>query len=211
MTRPTQPIPRERLPPAEAKLYDQVLHHYRADDGDGLDRLTPYFRALLASPPFAVNRVQLSSLVRTAGERADTYSHHDREFADQVLAIEMGTNVVATQHVPDALGAGVRLEAIEALYAGRDEDLTESERLLQSFIRQVINGTLEDHIYDAMEQRLGPRGLVEYIYFVTVLWMTMRQFQAFGLPDPPNDEILAILAEFRAGTRETPDWGKRIR
>ena len=143
---------------------------YVAPDGDVTDRirarrggkLTALDGVLLHSPPFAANRQDISSLVRVAGERDNSYSHADREFVDQVLAVELGTNVVQRLHVPDAIAVGVRIEAIDALRAGDDDALTDDERLLATYIRQVVGGTVDDETWDAMELRLGTRGLVEY-------------------------------------------------
>ena len=41
--------------------------------------------------------------------------HADGEFAEQVLCATWKTNTGQNVHIPDAIGAGVRLEAIEAL------------------------------------------------------------------------------------------------
>jgi alkylhydroperoxidase family enzyme len=165
----------------------------------------------LNSPQFAAALAQVGTIVRKAGDREGTYSHADREFVDQVLAAEWHTNVVQRTHVPDALSAGVRLEAIEALRARRDADLTDDERLLATYARQVVSGSVGAETYAAMERRLGTRGLVEYTIFIAFLQLTIRLYQALGLPDPPDEEIDRMLREYRQGTREVPDYRERIR
>jgi hypothetical protein len=40
--------------------------------------------------------------------------------------------------------------------------------------------------------------------------MTIRLFQAFGMPNPSEDEIESMLADFKAGTRELPDASVRF-
>lgn len=172
--------------------------------------LPPYHSALLNSPPFGAALNQLGRLARTAGERPDTYTHAQREFVDQVLSADWGTNVVQSLHIPDALAVGVRLEAIEALRSGDETRLTDDERQLAAYIRAVVGGTVTDEMYEAMEERLGRRGAVEYTIFVGFLAMTIRLFQAFGMPDPSDAEIDAMLAELRAGARELPDPGARF-
>ena len=54
------------------------------------------------------------------------------------------------------------------------------------------------------------RGVVEYVFFIAILQLTMRMYQAFGAPDPSDEEIQALVAGFRDGTAELPDWRQRI-
>jgi hypothetical protein len=169
-----------------------------------------YFGALLNSPRFALNRAQFSTLIRTAGERPGTYSHADREVVDQVLAALLGTNYFLSMHISDAVAAGVRLEAIVAIRDGRDQDLTEDELLLATYIRQVATGTVKDETYDAMEKRIGVRGVVEYTILITGLLMTMRQMQAFNVPQPSDDEVEAMIDRLRDG-KTPPDFKERVR
>jgi hypothetical protein len=213
MPRPVQRPRSDSFSGDDLEAYETLINRFRAGSSAPSDEIAvnPYFGALLNAPTFAVAIGRIGTAVRTAGDREGTYSHPDREFVDQVLAPYLGTNVVLRLHIPDALATGVRLEAIEALRAGRDDDLTDDERLLATYIRQVADGAVEDETWDAMERRLGRRGLVEYTIFVAFLVLTMRLYQAFGLEDPPDEEMDAILAEFRAGTRELPDFRERIR
>jgi hypothetical protein len=62
-----------------------------------------------------------------------------------------------------------------------------------------------------MERRLGERGTVEYTMFISHLIRTIRLHQAFGVPDPTDAEIDELLADFREGRRELPDFKQRIR
>ena len=171
----------------------------------------PYFGALLTSPPFALNRAQLSSLIRTAGERKGTYSHAEREMVDHVLSAMFKSNHFLKNHIGDALAAGVRLEVIEGIRNGREEGFTDHERLLVNYIRQVATGGVTDATFDALERHLGTRGIVEYTVLVTVLQMTMRQNQAFGCPQASDQEIDEIIRGFREGVKSVPDSPQRIR
>jgi alkylhydroperoxidase family enzyme len=212
LPRPVPIVERADVSPDDLSTYDRVLERFRpgTDPSEPL-KLDGYFGALLHSPPFAGVRQDISSMIRTAGERDNTYSHMQREFVDQVLAVELQTNVLQKRHVPDAVAVGVRIEAIDALRARRDEDLTDDERLLARFIRQVVNGTMVDETWDAMEAQLGTRGVVEYTFLITVIALTARQFQAFGMPDPSDSEIDKLLDDLRSGSQELPDWHKFIR
>ena len=170
----------------------------------------PWMAALLHWPGYAKNRIELSRLLLTIPEREGSYSHADREWADMVLSTHMSTNVVMSGHLPDALGAGVRPEAIAAVRAGREEELTETEKLLADFCRKIVDGGVDDETYGAVEAYMGERATVEYVIFVTVLHETMRQIQALGGRDPSDEEVDQWLREYRDGTREVPgDWRTR--
>jgi plasmid stabilization system protein ParE len=210
-----RPLPapdRATIPEEELEAYDAALARaasMRADQpGAGLP---PYFAVLLNTPPLAAGLMTMGRLVRTRGEAEGSYSHHDREFVDQVLSALWKTNVVQALHIPDALATGVRIEAIDALRAGRDEELTEDELLLATYIRAVATGTVTDALYASMEERLGQRGTVEYTLFITFLMQTMRNFQALGMDDPGEAEIDALLDAFRDGRQTVPDFRVRIR
>jgi hypothetical protein len=146
---------------------------------------------------------QLGVFVRTAGNREDSYSHADREFVDQVLSADLKTNVVQGIHVADAFREGVRIEAIEALRCGREEDLTKDEALLATYIRQVVSGTVDDPTFAAIESRLGSRGLVEYTGFILWLHWIMRMMQALNTATISDEDVDAIIAELKeSGTAE---------
>jgi alkylhydroperoxidase family enzyme len=199
--------------PEDLEAYDFVVSRFRKPTtapGDESD-VIPYFRLLLNSPLWAAPLARMGANVRTAGDRGDSYTHKDREWVDQVLAVAFRSNVVQGTHVPDALATGVRLEAIEAIRAGREDDLTDDERLLARYIRQVVSGTVDDAMFETIENRMGRRGAVEYTIFIAFLQLIMRLYQAFGLPDPPDEEIDRWLQEFRDGTRQVPDFRERIR
>jgi hypothetical protein len=197
---------------ADVEAFEALISRYRRDPSVSWEdvKISEYFGALLNAPPFAAALGRLGTLVRTAGDREGTYSHLDREFVDQVLAPYLKTNVVMVTHVPDALAVGMPIESIDALQAGRDEDLSDDEQLLATYIRQVVDGEVTDESWASMEARLGTRGLVEYSIFITLLQLIMRLYQAFGLPDPTNEDVGALLEEFRSGRREPPDYRARI-
>lgn len=205
MPRPPRPPSRSDIPLSETEDYDNVIGRFASRILDGHIDPGPYFGALLNTPPLAGPLVTLSRRLRHRGEQEGSYSHADREFVDHVLMSDWGANQFRTIHVADALEAGVRLEAMEALLDGREEELTNDEQLLALFIRQVVSGTVADETYEAMERRLGERGTIEYTIFILYLQLTIRLAQAFGLPEPTEDEIRELLREFRDGERELPN------
>lgn len=206
MPRPPEAPNRDDLSPEEQGHYDQVVTREQGwSETPG-----PYWAAVLNWPAYAATLATQGNLVKTTCDREDSYSHADREWVDQVLYSDWKTNVVLRLHTPDALAVGVRLEAIEALRAGREEDLTEDEQFLTTYIRQVYSGTVTDESYAKLEQRLGERGAVEYTLFIGHLIRTIRLHQAFAVPDPQDSEIDQMHAEFKKGTRRLPNFRERI-
>jgi hypothetical protein len=204
--------PRSEIPEAERADYDSVTERFtrlRADRPDEVlydGHAGPYFGALLNSPPLARALTGLGTMVRTRSEMGSSYTHADRELVDQVLQFDWGWQGVQRTHLPDALAVGVRLEAIEALRDGRDEDLSASEREIVSYVRQVVSGTVSDDSFNAISERMGRRGAVEYTIFIAFLLMTLRLHQAFGAEDGLSaDDVNRWISEFRSGTRPLPD------
>ena len=180
------------------------------DEEIGAPDVGEYWGALLHSPLLAAITIQMGRFVRTAADRGGSYSHADREFVDQVLAADWRTNVVQGHHVPDAVSTGVRIEAIEALRAGRDENLTDDERLLATFIRATVAGEVDDDLFARMRQRLGSRGLIEYAGFILWLQWIIRMMQVLGCHDPDDDEVAALIEGIKDGSVAVPDFRERI-
>ena len=115
-------------------------------------------------------------------------------------------------HLHDAVAVGVRVEAIEALRAGREEELTDDERELTEYIRQVRDGRVTDESFAAMERRLGRRGVVEYTGFIMFLVLTIRLIEAFtGATGPTDEQIDEWIREYKEGTRQAPDAKQSLR
>jgi hypothetical protein len=188
---PAQPR-REDVPPEDWDAYDTVVRRLRAmlGAGDGPPEeffsCGDYYGALLNSPPMCATLAQL-------------------EFVDQVLSAEFTSTVVQEFHLPDAIAAGVRIEAIEALRAGNDDALTPDELLLASYIRQVVRGEVKDETWKTMLERLGQRGLVEYTVFITFLQLIMRLMQALQTAAPSEAQIEEQIAQLKADRSLVPD------
>jgi hypothetical protein len=214
--------PRAGFSGAELEAYDAVLARMvpmrntvpglepEFDEEIGAPDIGEYWGALLHSPPLAEITIRMGRFVRTAADRGGSYSHADREFVDQVLAADWKTNVVQGHHVPDAVSTGVRIEAIEALRAGRDEDLTEDERLLATFTRATVAGEVDDELFARMRQRLGARGLIEYAAFILWLQWIIRMMQLVGCHDPDDAEVAALIEGIKDGSIVVPDFRERI-
>jgi hypothetical protein len=218
MARLSQPARDAFDDPAELADYDAVVARATAmqfaqedDPALGAPDLGEYFGALLNSPGLCALASRMGTFVRTAGEHPDSYSHADREFVDQVLSADWKTNLVLASHIPDALASGVRMEAIVALRSGHEELLDDHERLLARFIRQLVDGTVDDDTFAAMRDRLGTRGLVDLAGFVLWFQWIIRMMQMLRVSEPSDAEIDALIAGLRAGTIPLPDFRERLR
>jgi hypothetical protein len=197
--------------------YDAVTERQTAlfqqetdDETLGAPNVGEYWGALLNSPRMTAIAAQMGRFVRTAGERSDSYKHWERELVDQVLSADWKTNVVQGLHVPDAVSAGVRLEAIEAIRYGHEEDLNDDERLLVRYIRAVSNGEVDDELFATMKDRMGARGLVDYTAFIMWLSWIMRMMQAFDTPAVSDAELDAVIAGLKDGSVEVPNFRERL-
>lgn len=212
MPRPIGQPPRSQFTdPAELAAYADVVSRAKAMGVPDPEAFTPYYGQLLHSPLLSAALSSIGKVVRAAGDRGDSYTHAQREWVDQVMALELNTEQVQPMHLPDALSAGVRIEAIEALRAGRDHELTAEERLLTNFIRKTVRGEMDDATWNALEQSMGQRGVVELATFTLYLQMTIRLIQCLNpTTAPTREEIDVMLAEFKSGTRKIPNFRDRI-
>src|ERR1700680_2409152 len=112
MTRPPEPPDREDFPFYEREDLDKMLGRFRGAMPEG------YFGVLANSPPLGWRLASTGRALRQRGNHKGTYSHRDREFVDQIMMHDFKTNAFRRLHTNDALSAGVRIEAIEAIRAG---------------------------------------------------------------------------------------------
>jgi hypothetical protein len=207
----------ERLPgmpdrgsftPGEQEQYDFVVE--RTQRIHGLDsNPANYFKAVLNAPPLAQSIVQFGRLIRE-GQVRGSYTDAERELVDFVYGEDLGYRGHYAVHLPDAFAVGVRPEAIEALRSGREHELTGDERQIAEHARNVAAGTVTDASAAAMRRRLGERGEIEFTIFCAFLVMTLRLWQALGVPDLTEEEVDALFEGLRDGSIEIPDPAARI-
>ena len=217
MARLAQPPRSAFEDPEDQEAYQAVIARRMAigmgEDGDselGAPDMGEYFGALLNSPRMCVIAARMGNFVRTAGERPGSYAHWERELVDQVLSADWKTNVIQGLHIPDGVAAGVRLEAVEALRYGHEEDLNDDERLLVGYIRQVVTGTVDHETFAAMRERLGARGVVEYTGFILWLQWIIRMMQVLDVDNPPDEKIDGTIAGIKDGSVVLPDFRQRL-
>jgi len=165
----------------------------------GLAQPVPYFAALLNSPLIAEHIIELGVVYRWHGTQGDSYGHRDRVWADLVLGRQM-ENGTFYAFMCDAVAFGVRPAAIEALWRGRENELTDDERELTAYVREVVSQSVREESYRRLEERMGSRGAVEYTAFVGHLLMTLTLMKAFDsinfvVSDAEIEERLAGLLD----------------
>lgn len=203
-----KPPPPEAIPADERAHYEKVVE--RTERVHGLEgQAARAFGALLNSPPLGAALVELGTQARR-GQLRGTYSDAERELMDIALAVELGSAAILPIHIPDALAVGVRQEALDALLGGREHLLDESERQLVAYARDFVRGTVTDESYALLRERFGERGAVEFTVLVGFLLLTIRLWQALGVPEPTEDEIQELLREARSGTLSLPEPDARI-
>jgi hypothetical protein len=195
MPRPPEPPDREEFPIYEREDLDKMLGRFGGQMPGG------YFGALANSPPLGWRLASTGRNLRMRGNHEGSYSHYDREFVDQIMMQDFGTNAFRVLHTNDALSAGVRIEAIEAIRAGREDDvLTDDEKLLAAFIRGVMYRNLDDDTWNRMEARMGgERAVIEYAIFIAFLQLILTLYHAFGLPPDSDEAVEDVIRRFKAG------------
>lgn len=203
-----QALPRDAVSVDEQTYHDRVTQRTnRVHGAAGLP--ADYFGALLQSPPLAAVLTDFGTLIRTGGLRG-TYTDAERELMDIALAVELGSNAILQVHIPDALAVGVPIRAVRALVDRREDTLTQDELALVTYAREYVKGTVTDRSYAALRQRLGDRGALEFTVLIGFLLMTIRLWQALGVPEPTPDEIQELLNSVETKAHALPDPDARI-
>jgi hypothetical protein len=197
MSRLPQPPDRADLPEEELADFDVVASRQANLWSGAHTSSNAYFGALLTSPPLAAGIATMGRLMRE-GQLRGAYSNADRELVDIVYSVDFDYNAILYLHLPDIFACGVRPDALDALLAGEEERLDDSERQLVAYVRAVVAGTVTDAQFAALEERLGHRGAIEYTLFASFLMSTFRQWQALGVPEVPQAEIDALIASCKA-------------
>jgi hypothetical protein len=209
----------KRARPPTAPLLADIAHDERSDFSHVVERTarvhepdglaSQYFGAVLNSPPLAAALVRLGTQVRR-GQLRGTYTDAERELMDIALAVDLGSNAILAVHIPDALSVGVRPEAIHALLDGSGDGLTPDEQELVALSRDFVAGNVSADSYARLEERFGERGAVEFTVLLGFLLMTIRLWQAVGVPDPSDGEIRDLMKGLESGSVPLPDPSARI-
>jgi hypothetical protein len=200
---PTLPD-RESFSGEDREVYDALVARLTESYGSGTARfdVNVFWRALLNSPPLATAVCNLAFTMVDSGKRDDGFSDHDREYINMVLSFDVGHYELVIHHLTADVGAGfagagIRPEAVEALWQGRDDDLLPTERQLVDYIRAVVSGTVTDELFGAIVDRFGIRGATEYTIAIAYLAMAMTLMRAFNAP-AKRKELEDAIDRYRA-------------
>jgi hypothetical protein len=214
---------RSEIAPEELEDYDWVVNRienpnpYNRHVQDVWPKTIPALRSfwytMLVSPPISANCGKLARAVNKfvpgSERKGGWWKPIDHELFDVVLGFEEPQRP-NTFHAIQYMAEGGRVEALEALYHGREQDLTEEERNVVTFHRHIIHGTMTDESWDWMEKRVGSeRGLVEFVFLINYIMMCHRLTQAINswklVPGVHTREDFGeMLQAYRAGKIKLP-------
>jgi hypothetical protein len=197
--RPFQPA-RDDVAPDELASYDRVLQLQGGPGRPPGREAGELYGALLQSPVIAEHMAELIAFYKARGDHEGSFSHVDREWTDIVLGREFSPWLTWV-HMPSAIKAGVRVEAIAALWEGRDDELTDDERQLADYIRMIFRGTVTPESYAAAEARFGVRGAIEFTAWVSYLIGSQRLMGALQMV--PREGMEAKVRQRLAEHRES--------
>jgi hypothetical protein len=210
MSRIPKLLGRSQISEDELALYDKMVALPVKEPNTALrvkgygkphPKSTSGYPAMMASPPlYAAWRTLAPTFIR--GQAAGRFSSTDHDIVDLVLSFDSGHWGLLPQHTFFFIAGGGRFELIEALRDGHEEALTEDERKLVQFIRQVAAGTVTDESWDWMKKRLkgNERGLLEFVFMVLYLQVHVRLMQAYEIPAITPQEYDEVLDQLRNGT-----------
>ena len=164
-------VNREDLAPDKRHVFD----HIAGTRG----KVLHVFQAILNSPDAA-------EAVSGVGEYIRYKSALDpavRETAILATAREMSNEYEWTQHVPFAREAGVREEVIDAIRSGRAPmGIPAKEGVFAQAAKElVVDGTLSDRTFQAVEHLLGPVQTVDLIVLVGYYSLLSRLIKTLGV------------------------------
>ena len=181
---------------------------------------TDLFGPLLHAPRVALKIIELGGALRSLGEPgADEGASLPDDFVEFVAFVvfaEMESDAVSRghefayrrpmfNHVPRAVGAGVRPEAIEALREGDDRALLPKELELARFVRAVLAGDVGAEAWSGMQARVGTRRTIETASYALLDFFVCRLEAALGLQDATPDELDACIEACTPAQRSARD------
>lgn len=153
---------RENLTTEQAGTFDWIV--------ESRGRMIRPYEVLLHKPAIARPAAELGAKIRFDSEMADA----QRELTILTAAHEHDCQFEWDSHLPIALAAGVRQEALDVV-RGAEGVLSEEEQALVSFTRELCRtSTVSEASFAAAHELLGTTGVVELA--ATVGYYTMLGF-----------------------------------
>lgn len=178
------------------------------------------FGPLLHVPRVALKVIELGSALRSLGaigaEGQASLPEDLVEFVALVVFAQMHDEAVSEtrefayrrpmfNHVPRAVAAGMRPEAIQALRNHDDAALLPKERELAEFVRAVLAGSVDDRRWARMQARLGTRRTLETASYALLDFFVCRLESALGLRDATEVELDLLVKESLRSHRASGD------
>jgi hypothetical protein len=206
------PADRSQVPEDEREDYERVLNRVAmCSEGnptadarplvDGRPYAKDFYSVWTHAPRLLALLLEASRALMKHEGQPDHFSHEDHEMIDLVLGFDSGYWAFHAGHTASAISSGIRIEAIEAMAEGREDELTEDERFQVEFIRAVLDGRMTDDLWArALERQGSVRGVVEFAFFACRQFMMHRMMWAFGCAAIDRDEWFELLRGYREGT-----------
>jgi hypothetical protein len=204
VVRPPAPPARDKLSDEDRVVHDALVARLNEYYGAARVDVNIYAKALLNSPPLATAIFDLAWTMVAAGKRGDGFSDHEREYVNMVLSFDAGHYELVVHHLQYGgfERAGVRPDAVAALWEGRADDLLPNERQLVDYVRAVVSGRVTNDVFEAIVTRFGQRGAIEYTIAIGFLLMAMTLMRAFDVPSASREELKHEIDRLHKGPPE---------
>jgi len=191
---------REDLSAEEQVIYDRIIARASENGEYRAVQRRHYYGMLLHSPQFAMRLGDMGSSIKMLASR--------RNLALVTVGAEAPCYFLLMGHVADAVATGVRPEGVRGIIDGDDNPLSPDERVLSGFTRQIVKRQVNDETFAAAKAMLGVRGTAEFVAVVSLYLLVAQFSSAFGIPEPPREEVDGLLAEVtRLAASGAPGFG----
>jgi hypothetical protein len=168
-------------------------------------------KAIARNSPIAEVAFKLLALSNLKAQAHGRLSRKAHEWINPVLSVDLATGgrqFLLDVHLPLALAAGIELDAIEAVQAGNDDELSGEDRQQVDFIRAVWQGTVTDELWIKQVALIGSeRGVVDQLCMIMQIFCRVRIAQALGAPGSSQEDVESLIASYRGGDVPLPDIG----
>ena len=169
-------LERYQLSPEQTKVYDAILASRGSLHGP--------FRAWLHSPELAQRAQRLGEQVRFR----TTLSPRLKELAILVTARFWDAQIEWSLHEPLARESGIPRSIIDDIKRRRAPafELRDDEAVYNYTLELLRDHFVEDEVYEAAAEHVGPRGMTELTVLIGYYTMVALSLNAFAIPVPSD-------------------------
>lgn len=202
---------RDGVPEDELSVYDEAYElvlKYSADNewSAGRPRVEgePYafsYRVAWTNAPILFSALnQAASVTTYLAGTPGYYQPADHELVEFTLGFDAGYWAFHAGHTANAIVAGVRTEALRSLRTGKEEGLTDDEKLIVRFTRAVRDGEMTDDLWNQMIERIGTlKGTIGLAYQVSISNAILQMMSVFGVPAITPDDWDQLIEAYEKG------------